>query len=64
MRIESGIDGLDEIIQGGLLPERVYLLSGPQAVARPPLVCSSLRKAHFRVMLDYMSPYLNAPRTS
>lgn len=29
MRIESGIDGLDEIIQGGLLPERVYLLSGP-----------------------------------
>lgn len=29
MRIESGIEGLDEIIQGGLLPERVYLLSGP-----------------------------------
>lgn len=29
MRIESGIDGLDEIIQGGLLSERVYLLSGP-----------------------------------
>ncbi|MGB3907585.1 MAG: ATPase domain-containing protein, partial [Methanomethylovorans sp.] len=29
MRIESGIDGLDEIMQGGLLSERVYLLSGP-----------------------------------
>jgi len=29
MRIRTGIDGLDEILQGGLLSERVYLLSGP-----------------------------------
>lgn len=29
MRIKTGIDGLDEILQGGLLSERVYLLSGP-----------------------------------
>jgi KaiC/GvpD/RAD55 family RecA-like ATPase len=29
MRIKTGIDGLDELLQGGLLSERVYLLSGP-----------------------------------
>ncbi|WP_445475156.1 RAD55 family ATPase [Methanococcoides methylutens] len=29
MRIQSGIEGFDELVQGGLVPERVYLLSGP-----------------------------------
>jgi KaiC/GvpD/RAD55 family RecA-like ATPase len=29
MRIPSGIEGLDEIIQGGLVANRVYLLTGP-----------------------------------
>ncbi|MDW7731886.1 MAG: ATPase domain-containing protein [Methanolobus sp.] len=29
MRIGTGIDGFDEIVQGGLLSERVYLVSGP-----------------------------------
>jgi len=28
MRIPSGIDGLDELIEGGLLSNRVYLISG------------------------------------
>lgn len=29
MRIKTGIDGFDELVQGGLLAERVYLVSGP-----------------------------------
>ncbi len=29
MRISTGIEGFDDIIQGGLLTERVYVLSGP-----------------------------------
>ncbi|WP_406657536.1 ATPase domain-containing protein [Methanolobus sp. ZRKC2] len=29
MRIGTGIDGFDEVVQGGLLAERVYLVSGP-----------------------------------
>ncbi|AEH59895.1 putative circadian clock protein, KaiC [Methanosalsum zhilinae DSM 4017] len=29
MRIPTGIEGLDELIEGGLLSERVYLVSGP-----------------------------------
>jgi len=29
MRIPTGIGGFDELVQGGLLSERVYLISGP-----------------------------------
>lgn len=29
MRIKTGIEGFDEMVQGGLLAERVYLVSGP-----------------------------------
>ncbi|MBN2488810.1 MAG: ATPase [Methanosarcinaceae archaeon] len=29
MRIPTGIEGFDELVQGGLLVERVYLVSGP-----------------------------------
>ncbi|MCS3923936.1 RAD55 family ATPase [Methanosalsum natronophilum] len=29
MRIATGIDGFDELIEGGFLDERVYLVSGP-----------------------------------
>jgi KaiC/GvpD/RAD55 family RecA-like ATPase len=29
MRIQTGIEGFDELVQGGLLSERVYLISGP-----------------------------------
>ena len=29
MRIKTGIPGFDELIEGGLLKNRVYLLSGP-----------------------------------
>lgn len=29
MRIQTGIEGFDELVQGGLLSERVYLVSGP-----------------------------------
>ncbi|MGB3908508.1 MAG: ATPase domain-containing protein [Methanomethylovorans sp.] len=29
MRIQTGIEGFDELMQGGLLSERVYLVSGP-----------------------------------
>ncbi|TGC07238.1 RAD55 family ATPase [Methanolobus halotolerans] len=29
MRIPTGIEGFDELVQGGLLSERVYVLSGP-----------------------------------
>ncbi|WP_406669850.1 ATPase domain-containing protein [Methanolobus sp. ZRKC4] len=29
MRIKTGIEGFDEVVQGGLLAERVYLVSGP-----------------------------------
>ncbi len=29
MRIRTGIEGFDELVQGGLLSERVYLISGP-----------------------------------
>ncbi|MFB6089937.1 MAG: RAD55 family ATPase [Halobellus sp.] len=29
MRIPSGISGFDHLIQGGFLPERLYVLSGP-----------------------------------
>lgn len=29
MRIKTGIEGFDELVQGGLLAERVYLVSGP-----------------------------------
>ncbi len=29
MRIPTGIEGFDELVQGGLLEERIYLVSGP-----------------------------------
>ncbi|WMW22721.1 ATPase domain-containing protein [Methanolobus mangrovi] len=29
MRIKTGVEGFDEMVQGGLLAERVYLVSGP-----------------------------------
>ncbi|MBP1909102.1 RAD55 family ATPase [Methanolobus bombayensis] len=29
MRIKTGIEGFDELVQGGLLSDRVYLVSGP-----------------------------------
>ncbi|WP_292470936.1 ATPase domain-containing protein [Methanolobus sp.] len=29
MRIKTGIEGFDEMVQGGLLAERVYVVSGP-----------------------------------
>ncbi len=29
MRISTGIEGFDDLVQGGLLSERVYVLSGP-----------------------------------
>lgn len=29
MRVATGIEGFDELIQGGLVPNRVYALSGP-----------------------------------
>ncbi|MDG6244253.1 MAG: ATPase domain-containing protein [Methanolobus sp.] len=29
MRIKTGVEGFDELVQGGLLAERVYLVSGP-----------------------------------
>ena len=29
MRIPTGIEGFDDLVQGGLLTERVYVLSGP-----------------------------------
>ncbi|MEZ5334010.1 MAG: ATPase domain-containing protein [Methanolobus sp.] len=29
MRIKTGIEGFDDLVQGGLLAERVYLVSGP-----------------------------------
>ncbi|MHC1576605.1 MAG: RAD55 family ATPase [Methanosarcinaceae archaeon] len=29
MRIQTGVEGFDELVQGGILSERVYLLSGP-----------------------------------
>ena len=28
-RLSTGIDGLDEILHGGLIPERSYMLRGP-----------------------------------
>lgn len=42
MRIQTGIEGFDELMQGGLLSERVYLVSGPQVVVKLHLVCNSL----------------------
>ncbi len=29
MRIKTGVEGFDDLVQGGLLSERVYLVSGP-----------------------------------
>ena len=29
MRIKTGIKGFDDIVQGGLIPNRIYVLSGP-----------------------------------
>lgn len=29
MRVRSGVDGFDELTQGGFLPERSYVISGP-----------------------------------
>jgi KaiC/GvpD/RAD55 family RecA-like ATPase len=29
MRIQTGVEGFDDLVQGGLLAERVYLVSGP-----------------------------------
>ena len=29
MRISSGVPGFDELVQGGLLPDRLYVVSGP-----------------------------------
>lgn len=29
MRVATGIEGFDELVQGGLVPNRVYVLSGP-----------------------------------
>jgi len=29
MRISTGVDGFDELVQGGLLPDRLYVVSGP-----------------------------------
>lgn len=33
-RLSTGIDGLDEILSGGLLPSRSYLLSGPPGAGK------------------------------
>src|SRR6056297_3523673 len=29
MRLSSGVPGFDELIEGGLLPNRLYVVSGP-----------------------------------
>ncbi|PQV42292.1 ATPase domain-containing protein [Methanohalophilus euhalobius] len=41
MKAETGIEGLDELIGGGLPEGRVYLLNGSREVVKLPLVCST-----------------------
>ncbi len=34
MRIRTGIHGFDEIVQGGLIPDRVYIIAGPPGAGK------------------------------
>jgi KaiC/GvpD/RAD55 family RecA-like ATPase len=36
-RVSTGIEGLDQMLQGGLLPNRVYLVSGPPGSGKTTL---------------------------
>ena len=37
IKIETGIDGLDKMLEGGLIPERPYIISGPPGVGKTTL---------------------------
>jgi circadian clock protein KaiC len=39
-RVSSGVDGLDEILQGGLTPDRIYLLEGNPGTGKTTLALS------------------------
>ena len=39
-RVSSGVDGLDEILQGGLSPDRIYLLEGNPGTGKTTLALS------------------------
>ena len=43
--VSMGVEGLDDILGGGLTPNRLYLLEGNPAPARPRSRCSSCSKA-------------------
>ncbi|CAL8481524.1 ATPase domain-containing protein [Caballeronia sp. S22] len=43
-RISSGIDGLDDILGGGLTPHRMYLLEGPPGAGKTTLAMQFLLK--------------------
>ncbi|WP_394295151.1 RAD55 family ATPase [Pyrococcus furiosus] len=39
-RIPTGVKGLDELIEGGLIPGRVYLITGPPGSGKTTLACN------------------------
>ena len=47
-RLSTGIDGLDEILHGGFIPERSYMLRGPAGSGKTILGCTSSSGAFVR----------------
>lgn len=39
-RLKTGIAALDEVLHGGLIPERVYLVEAIPVPVRPPVPCN------------------------
>ena len=38
--MSSGIEGLDDVLRGGLVPRRLYLSKAPPVPAKPRRVCN------------------------
>ena len=41
-RSKTGVSGLDEVLYGGFIPHRLYLLDGNPARAKPRFLCNIL----------------------